>query len=844
MWSARRLMMVLAIIGIILGLFVWLARPSVYQATARVFVERPPVSGTVNPFQSGGITSAGPSAQEAVIKSYGVLTAALKEPGVGDGPVLGKISDPVAYLRKKLSIRVDEDKETYTLRFNSTDAHEAVDVINAVVKHYVATQNRRANLSFDSISPHPTHTTSPLTPTTLTSEQARDNTNANTLALTPTVESAFAVRVGSREMMSRLAEQHLTRLNEEIIDAQLKFEATESRLRLANEAAMDINHLMQLALESKDDIRIDQSSIDHIRRLQEKLDDAQTKLSNISERYGQQHRVYRQYELDVTTQKEQLADAKAYAATNLLSMFNKAHQQSEKQLAQLNQRIAMVRESARQIEQLAIEILDPAITPQSPIAPKLPIHLAVGAIMGMMIGALLGLIGEINRVAELSKHYDMPVAPGGYLALPNMHDADPTRTGWDRPNQMALAPPMLGSIPRIAATHRLLSPGYDRAADSVHQIRAVLQAMARKDNLKSVSFISPRRGTGRTSVTIGVASSLAMSDTRVLAVDGDLSGRITRRQQAAARTRSQRRHAPNHTLVDVADEFGHFKPTENSHSHDEINHQHDDPIRRAIDNDLKKHGQSNDEKNGNGTNTNGNGNANSNNNPVVPGIGGFLDGLPLHECLKTATADRLAFLPASNAEERHVGLMSDRKMLDLIEQARDDFDLILFDSGPVPGTLESLTIASVVDGVVLVLEENHSMADYQRTMQYLRVINANLLGVIINKVGHNVDQDANTPASDKASRATNATRGSRGTNGADTKISTNHDDTLDQNAQRDFAQAGSGLLAMSVFSDAQAGYHEHDWELTSINDTLGTDDVPDLDDIPIAQTNPRKPTDD
>src|SRR5690606_21470794 len=71
-------------------------------------------------------------------------------------------------------------------------------------------------------------------------------------------------------------------------------------------------------------------------------------------------------------------------------------------------------------------------------------------------------------------------------------------------------------------------PMLDEGASSIHQIRAILQIRAMQQGQKSFAFTSPQRGSGRTSVIVGVGTSLALSGTRTLLVDCDLAGRIAR----------------------------------------------------------------------------------------------------------------------------------------------------------------------------------------------------------------------------------------------------------------------------------------------------------------------------
>ncbi len=774
MWNARGPIVALALLGFFLGIGVWIVRPSVYEAAASVYVHRPTASSDNNPFRSDGATAAGPSAQEAVMKSHAVLSAVLDQPGIGDGETLGNEGDKLSYLAKKIRVGVADDKETFTVRFRSTDPQEAADVVNAVVNQYIQTQRRRAMLPLGG----------------LLGDDAEAEVSDTTVQATL---NAFAVNVASREMMSRLAEQALSRLNEEVIDASLNLEAAENRVAAAEAAAGDADELLQLAMDDTGTFGYDQTAIEQIRRIEIALNTAKTRYRAAQKVLGPQHPVYRTYASDVEVLTGQLRQARESTAENLLDTFAKAKQQAEARFHRLQQRVAATRAAAAQIDQLAIEVLDPATPPRKRASPKLLVHAAAGTLLGLFAGTLLGLIGEVRRVAEAHVRFEEQAgdaaAPGGFLPAPGgVTAAAYGQLGWDRPAPANEPPPLLGTIPRIAATHRLVGPGYDRAADSVHQVRAVLQAIARQQELKSVAFVSPRRGTGRTSVSIGVASSLATAGTRVLAVDGDLSGRLARRQQAAAEERGLTPRRPDANLAGMAESCGHFDP----------------------DADADSAGSAAEPANGNGHHQHANGARHESRSDLGPlGIAGYLDGEPLEDCLKPARTDALAFLPANTAEERHLGVFSDRKIADLIDQTRDHFDLILFDSGPVPGSLESLTIASVVDGVVIVLEEGHDVAEYQRTLQHLRVINAKVLGVVVNKADGNDDRFRAAHGSDDA-----------GHEQADAETAAGH------------TAAGSGILAASVFTDAQSGYREEDWELTAVNDLLPDADLPEVETKP------------
>jgi Mrp family chromosome partitioning ATPase len=70
--------------------------------------------------------------------------------------------------------------------------------------------------------------------------------------------------------------------------------------------------------------------------------------------------------------------------------------------------------------------------------------------------------------------------------------------------------------------------------------------------------------------------------------------------------------------------------------------------------------------------------------------------------------------------------------LDLL---KDCADLVLFDSAPVLAVSDNLLLASLVDGVILVVRSGHTQRrDLIRAKQRLERAGARLLGVVINQV--------------------------------------------------------------------------------------------------------------
>jgi len=80
-------------------------------------------------------------------------------------------------------------------------------------------------------------------------------------------------------------------------------------------------------------------------------------------------------------------------------------------------------------------------------------------------------------------------------------------------------------------------------------------------------------------------------------------------------------------------------------------------------------------------------------------------------------------------------MVSSQAMRDLLERLRGEYDYVLVDSPPVLSVSDSVAMAPMVDGVILVA--SHGIAEREaarRTVELLSKVNARLLGLVINNV--------------------------------------------------------------------------------------------------------------
>jgi MinD-like ATPase involved in chromosome partitioning or flagellar assembly len=110
-----------------------------------------------------------------------------------------------------------------------------------------------------------------------------------------------------------------------------------------------------------------------------------------------------------------------------------------------------------------------------------------------------------------------------------------------------------------------------------------------------------------------------------------------------------------------------------------------------------------------------------------------MNGEPLDHCVAGTTVQGLEILPIGGARLADASRVSPKGMARVIQEAREAFDVVLIDTGPVPGSIDSSIACSQADQVVMVISKGNRRPDAERSMQYLDSIQAKLSGVVFNR---------------------------------------------------------------------------------------------------------------
>ena len=105
----------------------------------------------------------------------------------------------------------------------------------------------------------------------------------------------------------------------------------------------------------------------------------------------------------------------------------------------------------------------------------------------------------------------------------------------------------------------------------------------------------------------------------------------------------------------------------------------------------------------------------------------------LQETIRKTGIDNLDILPSGPIPPISAELLSSDAMKELMEQALEEYHVILFDSPPVNTLADTQILSNLGDGVVLVVNSGKTKKESGiKAMESLKSAKANLLGVVLN----------------------------------------------------------------------------------------------------------------
>ncbi len=128
----------------------------------------------------------------------------------------------------------------------------------------------------------------------------------------------------------------------------------------------------------------------------------------------------------------------------------------------------------------------------------------------------------------------------------------------------------------------------------------------------------------------------------------------------------------------------------------------------------------------------------------IPGLSNYLSGIndmgrkqniDVFDCIKKTGIDNLYLLPSGNIPPNPSELLMSDKTLALLEEVKNNFDVVIFDGAPCLLVTDSTIISRIVDNTVLVTSYKYTkIDDLKEATKRIKRVGGKIAGVILNRV--------------------------------------------------------------------------------------------------------------
>lgn len=269
-------------------------------------------------------------------------------------------------------------------------------------------------------------------------------------------------------------------------------------------------------------------------------------------------------------------------------------------------------------------------------------------------------------------------------------------------------PQLLGSLPEVP--HSRDDPAMSlEIANNIHRIRARLQ-VGRGDESCVFSVTSPAQQAGKTSLALALGLSYASAGIRTLVVDADVvGGGLTKRLKAMVHQRL------GHMLVSrhVIDQATLDRTLEQQRASDKLlgellveqGHLTQEQLEGHLEEQQK----------------------------TSVGLLDACRGQELSACVAHTNHKSLDVLPIGTALAHEAGSIAPAAMHRVIRAARETYEVVLIDSGPILGSVDATLAASAADASLLIFTRNERQALVNKAIAAFDHIDGNLAGIVFNR---------------------------------------------------------------------------------------------------------------
>jgi capsular exopolysaccharide synthesis family protein len=119
---------------------------------------------------------------------------------------------------------------------------------------------------------------------------------------------------------------------------------------------------------------------------------------------------------------------------------------------------------------------------------------------------------------------------------------------------------------------------------------------------------------------------------------------------------------------------------------------------------------------------------------MTPGLHEVLAGAgSLEQCVQTTPVEGLSILTSGSIPQNPAEYLGSDRMQKLLEEMKEQFEVVLFDAPPILAVTDASVIATLVDRTVLVVSSGKTPAqDFDRAVETLDAVGVKVFGVVLN----------------------------------------------------------------------------------------------------------------
>jgi polysaccharide biosynthesis transport protein len=337
---------------------------------------------------------------------------------------------------------------------------------------------------------------------------------------------------------------------------------------------------------------------------------------------------------------------------------------------------------AEEVEAGDLDIVDLAGTPYAAIWATAPLKLGLGLLLGLLLGTGGAFLLEaLNTSIRKPEDLELALHVPGLAVIPRLASGSPAppKRGLLRPGKKAELDHKRGNVNALGTMTQPFSIG----VEAFRMLRTSLVWCEQGDNMKTLVVTSAAPGEGKTLTSANLSVTFAYDGLRVLLVDCDVRRpRLHGLFQVPRSPGLMELLAPTHNGSDAAQSL-----------------------------------------------------------TFNPSAGRTDSGRPVTDVIRPTTVRGLSLLTCGALPTNPSGLLSGVRMRALLQELSKSFDLVILDTPPVLATADAGILASLADGVLLVVRAGQTdRVAAKRAHQQLVNVGARVVGTVLNDPGGEVSQ--------------------------------------------------------------------------------------------------------